>query len=287
VTEAGLDVALSVNRLFGYAGFVLIAGTLTFWALVWPQGRADRGLVRLTWAGVGLLALTTVAGPLLRATSYDVSVAEAVGRLSGAAGLVRLAILAVVAGYLNDLSSRDVLGWRRRGFCLAALSGLAATMVLQSNAVGGAWQVAKLVATMGHLVATAAWLGGLVALATVLLPREHLDVLHQLLPRFSLVALGSVVALTVTGVVHALAVAGGIGPLTDSSYGLALALKVGVFALMLLLGNHGRRYAGRLALGHGPSSGGRALAVAIGAELALALGVLAATAVLVLVAPGS
>ena len=287
MTGAGLDVALSVNRLLGYAGFVLIAGTLTFWALVWPQGRSDRGLVRLTWAGVVLLALTTVADPLLRATSYDVSVTEAAGRMSGAAGLARLAVLAVVAGYLGDLASRDVLGWRRRGFCLAALLALAATMVLQSDAVGGDWQAAKLAATMGHLIATAAWLGGLVALATVLLPREHLDVLHQLLPRFSLLAVISVVTLTVTGVVHAVAVAGGIGPLVDSSYGLALALKVGIFGLMLLLGNHGRAYAGRLARGDGPSSGGRALAVAIGAELGLALGVLAATAVLVLVAPES
>jgi putative copper export protein len=76
------------------------------------------------------------------------------------------------------------------------------------------------------VLATAAWLGGLVALAAVLIPRENLQELDRLIPRFSIVALFSVVTLVVTGTIHALAVAGGIDALVGSRYGLVLAIKV-------------------------------------------------------------
>ena len=97
------------------------------------------------------------------------------------------------------------------------------------------------------MLATAAWLGGLVALAAVLIPRENLQELDRLIPRFSVVATVSVIILVATGTVHALAVAGGIGPLVSSRYGLVLLIKVAVFGLMLVLGNHGRHYAARVA----------------------------------------
>ena len=77
-----------------------------------------------------------------------------------------------------------------------------------------------------------------------------------------------------------------------STYGAVLMAKVIVFAVMLLLGNVGRRYAGRLAhrkvteIDESASDQSiRAFAVAVGAEFALATAVLATTAALVHVAP--
>lgn len=78
-----------------------------------------------------------------------------------------------------------------------------------------------------------------------MIPRSHLDALHQVLGRFSLIAIISVI--TLTGVVHAIAVAGGARPPATSSYGPVLLLKVAIFGLMLLLGNQGRAYASRVA----------------------------------------
>jgi copper transport protein len=164
--------------------------------------------------------------------------------------------------------------------------------VLQSNAVTGNWEVLKFIATMGHLSATAAWLGGLVALGTVLIPGQRLNDLHSILPSFSTVAVISVITLTVTGLLHAVAVSGGISPLLNSTYGAALAFKVGVFGLMLVLGDRGRRYATKVAQRRldefddtAAPAGIHALAVAIGAELTFGLGVLGATAILVWFAP--
>ena len=109
------------------------------------------------------------------------------------------------------------------------------------------WEAAKVAATWLHVLATCAWLGGLVALAAVLIPGEQVHELDQLIPRFSRVAQLSVVTLLVTGIVHALAVAGGVSQLADSRYGLVLLIKVSIFGLMLLMGNEGRKYAARAA----------------------------------------
>jgi len=178
-------------------------------------------------------------------------------------------------------------------FIVGVVLLLAISMVMASNAVGGPWEDAKIVATLGHVIATAAWLGGLVALAAVLIPGEHLTELDRLIPRFSVVAATSVAVLVVTGVVHALAIAGGVEPLVTSTYGLVLFLKCAIFAAMLLLGNYGRTYAARVAVRarHSDERGMRrsqsvhSLAVVMGAELAIAFVVLATTSALVLVAP--
>jgi putative copper export protein len=126
-----------------------------------------------------------------------------------------------------------------------------------------------------------------------LLPGDKIQELDQLIPRFSRVAQLSVVTLVVTGTVHALAVAGGVSELASSRYGLVLLIKVSIFGLMLLMGNHGRKYAIRAAFRqlHQPpdaparSGGISALAVAMGAELSIAFVILSTTALLVMVAP--
>jgi copper transport protein len=194
--------------------------------------------------------------------------------------------------FLPDLVKDTVVGWRR-AFALLLVFVIAATLVAQSNAIGGQWELAKITATWLHVLATCAWLGGLVALAAVLIPGERLVELDQLIPRFSKVAQLSVVTLVVTGVVHALAVSGGLAQLADSQYGLVLLIKVTIFGLMLLMGNHGRKYAMRAAFrqSHQPpgasagSHGVSALAVAMGAELSIAFVILSTTALLVMVAP--
>ena len=210
----------------------------------------------------------------------------------GAAQLARLAALVAAVFFLPDIINGSVVGWRR-AFALTLVVVIAGTMVAQSNAIGGHWEIAKIAATGLHVLATCAWLGGLVALAAVLIPGDKIQELDQLIPRFSRVAQLSVVTLIVTGIVHALAVAGGVSELTSSRYGLVLLIKVSIFGLMLLIGNHGRKYATRAAFRqlHQPpdaparSGGISALAVAMGAELSIAFVILSTTALLVMVAP--
>jgi copper transport protein len=194
--------------------------------------------------------------------------------------------------FLPDIISGAVVGWRRV-VALTLVLVIAASMVAQSDAIGGPWEVAKIAATGLHVLATCAWLGGLVALAAVLIPGEKVQELDRLIPRFSRVAQLSVVTLVVTGIVHALAVAGGVWPLASSRYGLVLLIKITIFGLMLLMGNEGRKYAARAAFRQshlqpdGPLRVGgiSTLAVVMGAELCIAFVILSTTSLLVMVAP--
>lgn len=287
-----MDVVVGANRSLLYTGYVLLAGTLAFWTLVWPEGGAHRRLVLLSMVGIALMALASLAGVVLQRLTSDLAWTQIATPVVGAALLLRFAALGAATFFMADIVRRPVTG-ARRVLPVAIVLVLAASMVMASNAVGGPWEGAKIIATLGHVLATATWLGGLVALAAVLIPGEHLTELDLLIPRFSVVAATSVAVLVVTGVVHAVAVAGGVRPLAHSTYGLVLVVKVSIFAVMLLLGNYGRGYAARVAVrarhhderGMRRSHSVHSLAVVMGAELAVAFVVLATTSVLTMVAP--
>jgi putative copper export protein len=286
------DLALGANRVLSYAGYVLLAGTFTFWSVVWPDGRRNRRLIALTLAGIAAMIIGTLAGPAIQLIFGDRLLGDIITPLGGAAQLGRLAALVAAMCFLPDIISGAVVGWRRF-VALTLVLVIAASMVAQSDAIGGPWEIAKIAATGLHVLATCVWLGGLVALAAVLIPGEKVQELDRLIPRFSRVAQLSVVTLVVTGVVHALAVAGGVYQLASSRYGLVLLIKITIFGLMLLMGNEGRKYAARAAFRQShvqPDAtvrvgGISTLAVVMGAELCIAFVILSTTSLLVMVAP--
>jgi putative copper export protein len=285
------QLALGFNRIITYTGYVLLAGTFAFSSLVWPEGRTDRRLVGLALIGTGLMIVGTIGAPLILFLFGDGQPGDALPRIIGTAAIIRLAILVGIAFFLRDLIRLPTGWWRLVALGIVAV--LAATLVAQSNAVGGSWQIVKMVVTAGHVLAVAAWLGGLVALAAVLIPRNNVSELGRLIPRFSIVAVVSVVTLAITGPIHALAVAGGTDALLNSRYGLVLLVKVLIFGLMLAMGNHARNYSARLAFAgkHLPASevgktpGVSGLAVIVGTELTIAFLILSTTSILVMVAP--
>ena len=230
-----------VARLLGYLSFVLVIGTTFFLAWLWPKDSVEWVFIRLFYGGAVLMALTTVLVALLSASG---SLGDAFLGRSGATALARLAILALGVGFAWELLG-DARRWRIPILIWQLV--LIESFIVDSDAWREPWLVVKVLATTGHLAATAAWLGGLLALAVILVPSAHLEVLHDVLPRFSVIAVVSVVTLVVTGALHALAVAGSVTALVTSTYGVVLAVKVIVFGVMLLLGNVGRRYAARLA----------------------------------------
>jgi putative copper export protein len=292
MTQDLIDLALGVDRVLTYAGYVLLAGTLTFWSVVWPDGRRNHRLVLLTLAGTAAMIIGTLGGPAIQLIFGGRLLGDIGTQLGGAAQLARLAALIGTMFFLPDIISGAVVGWRRV-VALTLVLIIAASMVAQSDAIGGPWEVAKIAATGLHILATCAWLGGLVALAAVLIPGEKVQELDRLIPRFSRVAQLSVVTLVVTGIVHALAVAGGVWQLASSRYGLVLLIKITIFGLMLLMGNEGRKYAARAAFRQshlqpdGPIRVGgiSTLAVVMGAELCIAFVILSTTSLLVMVAP--
>ena len=167
-----LDLALGANRVLTYAGYVLLAGTLTFWSVVWPDGRRNRRLVMLAVAGTTAMIIGTLAGPAIQLIFGGQLLGDIVTPLGGAAQLA-----GSPRWWPRVLPSRH---HQRCGGRLASHRrphsrvGDRGAMVAQSNAIGGHWEIAKIAATGLHVLATCAWLGGLVALAAVLIPGEKI-----------------------------------------------------------------------------------------------------------------
>lgn len=271
-------------RLLLYAGFVLLIGTTFFFTWLWPEGRAVRSVEHMMTLG----ALLTMLSTMLLPYAQGMSGWRLFESREGGLAWLRVALVALA------LAAQPVFVRAARHLRLLATTWMFAvvlTYVLSSDAWGGLWPVLKVVATTAHLFATAAWLGGLLAVAAVLVPATALDALDQVLPKFSVVALVSVVTLILSGAVHAYAVVGSLDVLFHSAYGAMLGVKIVVVAAMLVLGDLGRQYANRVERLDGADLHAaephvvRIFALGVGAELALAIGVLVATAALVHAVP--
>jgi copper transport protein len=287
-----LQTALTLDRLISYGGFVLWAGTLAFWSLIWPGGHRDRRLFVLAMVGAGLLIVGTVAEPIIRLSIGDQTLADFAPPLAGAAVLVRLAVLIGSAFFLVDLVAAAVTG-ARRIVAIIAVIVVAASMAIQSGVAGEPGTVLLTVGAVGYLLATAAWLGGLGGLALVLRPGGSVQPADHLLTRFSPVAMLSLVVLVVIGAGAAVATAGGPNGPGDVRFWLFLAVRIGFLAALLFVVSLFRRYAARVVfrqLYHLPAGGARTvqargrLTLVFGMEVAVAFAVLITTGLLMMVA---
>jgi LPXTG-site transpeptidase (sortase) family protein len=228
VDSAALGLLAATVWFVVYLGYVLLAGLGTFWTVVWPEGHSVRRLRGLAFVGLALSAVGTVA--------------EALVDRSAPGLLVRLALLAVAAFFGAELLRRPVRGGSRV-VVLALVLLVTATLVLDSAAMASPQLLAITVTTGIYLLALAAWLGGLVALATLL--GHHPAGLEHVWSRFSRLAGLSVLTLAVTGAAQHL-LAGGTA---TSRSGVLLLVEGLALAATLLLSRyavaHGRRLAFR------------------------------------------
>jgi len=116
--------------------------------------------------------------------------------------------------------------------------GVAGALVVTTAAVGhsvaGPVPALAVAITSIHVAAMALWTGGLVALlAGLLRPGVRATDLGTALPRYSGLALGSVVALVLTGIVQAVREVGTPTALFGTPYGWVLVAKVAVLLVVL------------------------------------------------------
>lgn len=132
-----------------------------------------------------------------------------------------------------------------------------------------------------HLAAAAVWVGGLAVLAGAVLagavlPRGDDDV--AVVRRFSSVAFAAVVVIVATGVVQSWRQVGSVDALRHTTYGNLLVAKVALVVGMVTLAAWSRKLLRR--------NGGESLRRSVAAEAAVAIAVVAVTALLVNVVPG-
>ncbi len=98
----------------------------------------------------------------------------------------------------DDRSARKLPVWWYAATGVV-VAGLSFTPGLAGHAGTGLYTGLAIPADAIHVLAMACWLGGLVLLLAVVLPRTDPDELRRGINRYSALALGSIVALVVTG----------------------------------------------------------------------------------------
>ncbi|MCX4511914.1 copper resistance protein CopC [Streptomyces sp. NBC_01619] len=123
-------------------------------------------------------------------------------------------------------------------------TGIAATWALSEHASTGIQPGVAMPVDVLHLLAVAAWLGGLVALLVALHRTPAID--RSAVLRFSRVAFWSVVVLAATGLYQSWRQVGSWSALTGTSYGRLLLLKIGLVGVLVGVAWISRRWTARL-----------------------------------------
>ncbi|WP_030640018.1 MULTISPECIES: copper resistance CopC/CopD family protein [Streptomyces] len=273
------------GRYVSYAGFIVLTGGAAFVLACWRRGAGVRPLQRLVVGGWLALTAATLWLLLLRGAYTgsgkfaDVFDLDLLGQVlqtkTGAALVSRLLLLAAAALFvavlfgsyarpsptttLNDGAARRLPDPREDGeekrdltFGLAVggavvAAGLATSWAMAEHASTGLQPGIAMPVDVVHLLAVAAWLGGLTALLTALYraPAET-PVEAAAVQRFSRVAFGSVLALVVTGVYQSWRQLGSWSAFTETRYGQLLLVKIGLVAVLVGIAAVSRRWTGRL-----------------------------------------
>ncbi|MFI0187916.1 copper resistance protein CopC [Streptomyces sp. NPDC017082] len=255
------------GRYVSYAGFIVLAGGAAFVLACWQRGAGVRALQRLVVGGWVALTAATLWLLLLRG-SYtgsgrfaDVFDLDLLGQVlqtkTGAALVSRLLLLAAAALFVAVLfgtytrredgtEKRDLtFGLAIGGVVVAA--GLATSWAMAEHASTGLQPGLAMPVDVVHLLAVAAWLGGLTALLTALYraPAET-PVEAAAVRRFSRLAFGSVLALVATGVYQSWRQLGSWTAFTETRYGQLLLVKIALVAVLVGIAALSRRWAARL-----------------------------------------
>ncbi|MEV5878740.1 copper resistance protein CopC [Streptomyces sp. NPDC052101] len=243
-TENPATAALyNIARYLAYLSLAVLLGTAAFVAYCRPPTAAPLRTPAL--AAAWTLLATTAASFLLR-TPYEEGTAPAqalsLSALThtattrpGALLLARLALLLLAAAAVALLRSRRRRLPRRTTLTVAAALALplALTWTAAEHASAGIQVPLAITSATLHLLAMAAWLGGLASLLRTL-RHTPLPVPLSVPARFSRLAFASVTVLVLTGVYQSWRGLGSWQALTDTTYGRTLLAKLAAVSALLL-----------------------------------------------------
>ena len=251
-TSAGDPLGLAANVIRGgvYIGMVLGIGLTAVCRLLWPWTVSLRPTRLLTRAGWALLVVATVAefalaGPRSLGLGWagvikGAGLSLTAGSSTGVVLMLRVILAAALAIALRGRATAPAVGTLRRirlAIVVVLATGLAATVAVDGHAGAGSDAGLATAVTTLHLLAMSVWLGGLVALAMIVLPSRHADRLDK----WSLTAFTCVSVLILTGEYQAWRQVSPIEALWSTGYGITLLAKLGAVSAMLGLTYLGRR----------------------------------------------
>ena len=289
------DMTNAVARGLLDASLATLIGGLAFVTAVWPQGARLVRTRQVLWVAAIVAAFASFElAAFQHAAATGLSTAEALspwhqwellqfrfGRIA-AARVVLLAVSALLTARLakDGLRTARSVPWSMAAAVVAL--GLAETVALlaHTSAPGAMASFARLF----HVLGVSVWIGGLVMLLGVVLPRRRSEELLAVLPRFSTLASAAVGSLMVGGLILAVDLVGSPGALATTGYGRMLLAKVGVVGVLLYVASLSRRHVRTLLAAPdrlAAASVTRPIALWAGTEVGLMTLVLGLTALLV------
>ncbi|MFC5747337.1 copper resistance CopC/CopD family protein [Actinomadura rugatobispora] len=290
-------------KVIGFVGLALFVGGLAFLALLWPRGAWDRrvrGALVTAWtagalaavAGLGLQAVHTRVRPLSDVVDpglLGAVLTDRIGEVGAVKGLLWL-LAAVVLAWAMRGGDQAV---RRPAWRIAALAvgfGLLRTTGMTAHAAASPRPFLSQTADLLHLAGVSLWFGGLAVLLVGVLRRRRPAELAEVVPRYSTLALVSVLTIAASGLLLTWQLVGSFGGLLTTDYGRLLLAKLAVFALVLGAAQRSKRWvAARLDAAVSLRSNAatvRPFLYSVAIETALLCVVLLAAALLVTASPG-
>jgi copper transport protein len=296
--------ALAVDRTVGYLAMATLIGGWVFLAVVWPDGagvRRTRRLLTVAWI-TGLLATLVglgLVGAIVHGSGFGGVVDGGVisdvletdpGRAWMSRAMMLLLALPLLGALARDQEHAARALWWRLGV-LVVSAGLVRTRGFVGHSMETDHSALDSAANFVHISAIATWLGGLILLAFVVLPRRDPRELAVVLPRYSKVALYAVGVLVLAGVVLSWIIVGGWDDLFGTRYGRVLLIKLVIFTGLMGVAGVSKRWVDtrlRLAVvGGGEMVSLRAIVVPVLTEVAFAVALMGISAGLVSASPGT
>jgi len=285
-------------RVVDYVGTGLFLGGSVFVALLWPAGAGDRRTRRLLGIGWFLGIAGTVAALLWQSVwaaqrPLDWSVVQQLlsvqtGRVWAAKALLWMLATVVLADLLRRRAeAARSMAWRVGAFVVGL--GLLRTSGLTGHAQDAPQRTVAEVAALLHLTGICAWFGGLAVLLLGVLPRRRPAELASVVPKYSRLALTSVVLVVLGGTALAWQLVGTPDVLFTTGYGRLLLVKLAIFAVILGAAQLSKRWVTRrldfAVVLRGDSATVRPFVYSVAVETVLVIAVLVAASLLVTANP--
>jgi putative copper resistance protein D len=249
------EAPLVATRIVHFAATAIAVGDVIFRTAIAapvlrPEATAtalvETPTLRVSWLGLGVAVISGGIWLLLQAASMsgmplnEALTAEVLSTVINDTqfGLVTTVRAGLAICLATCLFYDRVAIARWLGF--AAALGFAASLAWSGHAGStvGETGYLHLAADGLHLMAAAAWIGGLASLILFLgaaYRSKTVSLVRDVVERFSIMGMVSVAVLLVTGFINAVILVGTVHALVATEYGRLLLLKLVLFALMLIL----------------------------------------------------
>jgi copper transport protein len=278
---SGLLAGLLIDTKSGWSTVAKAVLAVVFLVPPTPRGRVFR-LGSVVWIGVVAIVFALLSNPGLATGSRHFAHLVALLLMATVYGLITM-VGALILPLVPDLKLPE-------GAWAPPVAGLMAVgaVTIGSHAAGRG-PVAVTI-DWCHLVAAAAWIGGLLPLGLVLVrssPSERSDLARRIVPRFSQIAGWSLLILVITGIYSAWLHIPALPAFTATLYGRALLVKLLLVMPLIVLGALNRFVLRPRIEQKADDRTRRSFLRSIRAEALLGAGILLAVAVLTITPPAS